>query len=163
MAAFTIPHHLAGLTAFVDGVGILGTVKQVTLPKVEQMRETIVQGGFERSLSTGVFKAMECELVLSEFNMLAYNAWNDLVPIVIKGSIKSKGLRYPVVAVVKGERDVDDGTLEGNKEIERKIKVYVDFYSLTVNNVPQVLIDLENLIANIGGKDYLADLRTHLL
>ncbi|MGL4225873.1 MAG: phage major tail tube protein [Shewanella sp.] len=158
-----IPHFLTGMTVFVDGQGLLGTVKTVALPKVEQMRETIVSGGFERSITTGVFKAMECELTLSEYSPTVYNSWLSQIPIVIKGSVKEKGKSYPIVAVIKGERDIDDGTLETNKEVERKVKVYCDFYSLTVNNVPQVLLDVDNMIANIQGKDYLADMRSHLL
>ncbi len=158
-----IPHFLTGMTVFVDGVGLLGTVKTVALPKVEHMRETITAGGFERSIATGVFKAMECEITLSEYSETVYNSWLAQIPIVIKGSVKEKGKNYPVVAVVKGERDIDDGTWETNKEVERKVKIYVDFYSLTINNVPQVLLDVENMIANIQGKDYLADMRSHLL
>lgn len=158
-----IPHFLTGLTAFIDGKGILGTVKSVQLPKVEQIRETITQGGFERSISKGVFKAMECEITLSEYNELAYNAWTDFIPIVIKGSVKSQGKNYNIIATLKGDRDIDDGTLEQSKEVERKIKVYVQFYSLIINNVPQVLLDSENMIANIMGKDYLSDMRKHLL
>lgn len=159
----TIPHYLTGLTAFIDGKGLLGTVKSVQLPKVEEIRETVKQGGFERSLSTGVFKAMECEITLSEFNQLAYDAWADSIPIVLKGSVKERGKTYGIVATVKGGRDVDDGTLETGKEVERKIKIYVDFYSLTVNNESQVLLDLDNMIANVMGKDLLADMRKHLL
>lgn len=159
----SIPHFLTGVTAFIDGKGLLGEIKSVQLPKVEEMRETINQGGFERSVSTGVFKAMECEITLSSYNELAYNAWTDSIPIVIKGSVKAQGKNYNIIATLKGERDIDDGTLEQSKEVERKIKIHVKFYSLIINNVPQVLLDAENMIANIMGKDYLADMRKHLL
>lgn len=158
-----IPHFLTGMTAFIDGIGLLGTVKTVALPKVEHLRETVTAGGFERSVGTGVLKAMECEITLSEYNETIYNAWLSAIPIVIKGSFKDRGESYPVMAIVKGERDVDDGTWETGKEVERKIKVYVDFYSLTINNVPQVLLDVDNMIAMIQGKDYLAEMRSHIL
>ncbi len=158
-----IPHFLTGMTAFIDGIGLLGTLKSVQLPKVEVMRETVTAGGFERNVATGVFKAMEAELTISEYNETVYNAWQAQIPIVIKGSIKEKGTNYPVEIWLKGERDIDDGTLETGKEVERKIKVYCDFYSLTINGVPQVLLDVENMIANIMGKDYLEDMRKHIL
>ncbi len=158
-----IPHFLTGMTAFVDGMGLLGTVKTVQLPKVEQLRETTTAGGFERSINTGVFKAMEAELTISEYNEVVYNAWQSQIPVVIKGSVKEKGKTYLIEATFKGERDIDDGTLETGKEVERKIKVFCDYYSLTINGVPQVLLDVDNMIANIMGKDYLEDMRKHLL
>ena len=86
-----IPQFLMGQTVFIDGVGLLGTAKQITLPKVEQMRETIKQGGFERSVSTGMFKAMECEITLSEYHISVYKAMNNKRPtFVVKGSLKQK-------------------------------------------------------------------------
>ncbi len=158
----SIPNYLTGMTVFIDGVGLLGSAKTVKLPTVEQNRETITAGGFEHSVNTGVFKEMEAELVLSEYNETIYNAWMSKMPIVVKGSIKAKGESYPVMAVFKGERIIDDGTLEQGKEVTRTVKVKCDFYSLTVNNVPQVLLDVENMIAQIQGTDYLADMRSHL-
>ncbi len=158
-----IPHFLTGMTAFVDGVGLLGTVKTVQLPKVEQLRETTTAGGFERSINTGVFKAMEAELTISEYNDSVYKAWQEQLPIVIKGSIKEKGNTYQIEINLKGEREIDDGTLETGKEVERKVKVYCDYYSLTINGESQVLLDVDNMIANIMGKDYLEDMRNHLL
>ncbi len=157
-----LPHFLTGMTAFVDGVGLLGKVKQVTLPKVEQMRETVTQGGFERSVNTGLFKAMECEITLSEYSAHMFNAWNESKPLVIQGSIQSDGTSYPIRATLKGEVDIDDGTLETGKETERKVKVYVDFYDLTINHKTQVLIDVPNMVAKIQGTDLLDTMRSHL-
>ena len=42
-----VPQYLTGMTVFIDGVGLLGTAKSITLPKVEQMRESVTAGGFE--------------------------------------------------------------------------------------------------------------------
>lgn len=157
-----IPHYLTGLTAFIKGEGILGAVKQVTLPKVETIRETITQGGFERSLSTGVFKAMECEITITEFNKFVYNSWAESVPIDIKGSVKSDGINYPILISLEGTREMDDGNLETGKGLERKIKIYVDKYILEVNGKIQVKLDTKNMIAKINGKPYLEELRAHL-
>jgi len=69
-----LPQYLVGQTAFVQGVGLLGTVKSAALPKVEKMRATITQGGFEQAVDTGLFKAMKAELDLSEWHDSAYIA-----------------------------------------------------------------------------------------
>jgi len=54
-----VPQYLTGQTAFIQGIGLLGTVKSIALPKIEKMRETITQGGFERAVDTGLFKAIK--------------------------------------------------------------------------------------------------------
>jgi len=159
-----IPQFLTGQTVFIDGVGLLGTVKQIALPKVEQLRETIKQGGFERSVSTGVFKALESEITLSEYHVSVYKSMNSKLPtFVIKGSLKQKDKKIPVIATIKGEIDIDDGGWETGKETERKIKIYADFYQLEVNGETQVQIDVENMIALIDGVDHLEKLRSHIL
>lgn len=158
------PQFITGQTVFIDGVGLLGTLKQGTLPKVEQIREAIKQGGFERSIGTGSYKAMEAELTLSEFHESVYKAMNKENPtFVIKGSLKQGAKKVPIVVTLKGEFDVDDGSLETTKEAERKIKIYIDFYQLEVNGVTQVQMDVENMIALIDGVDQLAELRSHIL
>lgn len=159
-----IPQFITGQSVFIDSVGLLGTLKQGALPKVEQLRETIKQGGFERSLSTGVFKAMESELTISEYHESVYKAMNSKTPtFVIKGSLKHGAKKIPVVATIKGEIDVDDGSWETTKEAERKIKIYADFYQLEVDGKIQVQMDVENMIALIDGVDHLAELRSHIL
>jgi len=159
-----IPQFLTGLTVFIDGVGFLGTCKQVALPKVEQMRETITQGGFERSLSTGIFKAMESEITLSEYSPVVFRSINTRPPtFVLKGSLKQGNDEFPIVVTLKGEIDIDDGSLETKKEAERKIKLYADFYQLEIDGTMQVQLDVENMIALIDGVDHLEKLRSHIL
>lgn len=160
------PQYLSGMTVFIDGVGLLGTARQVTLPKVEQMRETVTAGGFERSQATGVFKAMEAELALSEYHAQAYQAANRLakpLTFVVKGSLTQKGENKAVVATLKGTVDIDDGALETGKEAERKVKIYVDYYALEIGDKEQCLLDAENMIARISGTDLLEAVRSHIL
>ncbi len=161
-----VPQYLSAMTVFIDGIGLLGTAKQIALPKVEQMRETISAGGFERSVATGVFKAMEAEITLSEYHASVYKAANSLSKpptFVTKGSITQKGQDYPVIATLKGGVDVDDGNWETGKEAERKVKVYLDFYSLEINGVEQCMLDVDNMIARIQGVDLLEKVRSHVL
>jgi P2 family phage contractile tail tube protein len=159
-----VPQYLTGQTAFIQGVGLLGTVKSVALPKVEKIRETITQGGFERAVETGIFKAMEAELSLSEYHPIAYQAMQELgALIVIKGSLKQAGKDVPVLATFKGSVDVDDGSWETGKEAERKVKVFCEHYTLSVDGVVQVSIDVPNMIALIMGIDYMETIRKHIL
>ena len=158
-----IPQFIMGQTVFIESIGLLGTLKQATLPKVEQLRETIKQGGFERSLETGVFKAMETELTLSEYHQVVWQTINNKSTFVIKGSLKQGTKNIPLVATIKGKSDIDDGSLETAKEAERKIKIYVDSYQLEIDGKTQVHLDVDNIIAVIDGVDYFAELRSHIL
>ena len=161
-----VPQFLSGMTVFIDGTGLLGTARQVALPKVEQIRETVTAGGFERSQATGVFKAMEAEITLSEYHASAFKAANRLakpLTFVIKGSLTQKGDNKAVLATLKGTVDIDDGNLETGKEAERKIKVYVDYYALEISDKEQCMLDAENMIARIDGKDLLEAVRSHIL
>lgn len=161
-----IPQFLVGMTVFINGEARLGKGKTVTLPKVEQIRETIKTGGFERSVSTGVFKAMEAEITLSEYHKSVVGVLANLTGeslFVVKGSIKEKDKNIPVVATFKGEIDADDGNWEAGKEIERKIKIYIEKYSLEIDGVKQVSLDVGNMIAVIDGVDHMEKLRKHIL
>ncbi|ADZ93393.1 phage major tail tube protein [Marinomonas mediterranea] len=161
-----VPQYLSAMTVFIDGVGLLGTAKQVTLPKVEITRETVTAGGFERAMSNGVFKAMEAEITLNEYHDSVFKAANKLTKpplFVIKGNLSQDGQDYPIEATVKGSIDIDDGNWETGKEVERKLKVYVDFYALKVNGTEQCMLDAKNMIAKINDVDLLEKARTHVL
>ena len=119
----------------------------------------------KRSQATGVFKAMEVEITLSEYHSAVYKAGNKTnnPTIIAKGSLMQKGQSYPVVATFKGGMDIDDGGWETGKEVERKLKIYIDYYALEVNSTEQCLFDIDNIIARIGGVDLLEKVRAHVL
>jgi len=162
------PQVLTDINVFIDGIGHLGTSKKVTLPKIEKVRQSQTSGGFERTVDTGIFKELECEITLAEYSSSVFasmalgNASGLGVLFVLKGSIFQDGTRVPLVATIQGDIDVDDGDLEGGKELERKIKVAVNLYGMTIDGTQGVLFDTTNMIAMIDGVDYLADLRTQI-
>lgn len=162
------PQVLTDVNIFVDGVGHLGVSKKVTLPKIEKVRQSQTAGGFERTVDTGIFKELECEMTLAEYSASVFasmalgNATGTGVLFTIKGSIFQDGKRLPLVATVQGDIDVDDGDLEGGKEVERKIKVAVNLYAMEIDGKQGVLFDTTNMIAMIDGVDYLADLRAQI-
>lgn len=162
------PQTLTDINTFIEGVGHLGTSKKVTLPKIEQLRETQTAGGFERSIDTGIFKELEAEFVLDEYSSIIFEAMaaagttSNGVSIVAKGSIFQSGTRISIVATLQGSVDVDDGDLEANKSIERKISMKPNRYILEVDGKQVVMLDTINTIAEINGVDYLSDLRSHI-
>lgn len=162
------PQTLTDINTFVNGIGHLGTSKKVTLPKVEQIRETQTAGGFERSVDTGIFKELEAEFILNEYSstiftaMAAGNKTGNGISIVTKGSIFQSGKRVSIVATFQGSVDVDDGDLEANKAVERKISMKPNRYILEIDGKEVVMLDTVNTIAKIDGVDYFEDLRSHI-
>ncbi|PHO10334.1 hypothetical protein CPG37_04610 [Malaciobacter canalis] len=162
------PQTLTDFNIFIGGIGHLGTSKKVSLPKIEQIRETITAGGFERSVDTGVFKELESEFILSEFSSVIFSAMSDAsktadgISIEAKGSIFQGGERISIVATFKGSVDIDDGDFEAGKQIERKISMKLNRYILEIDGKEMVMLDTINMIAKIDGKDLLEDLRSHI-
>ncbi len=157
---------VTGVTAFINGIGRLGSLDKVTLPKFEKVRETITQGGYERSIDTGIIKAQELEAVFCEYHDSVYAAAasSSTTPeFVFKSSIQQGKTRVPLVATMRGDFDIEDGDWETGKKIERKAKMYIDFYSLEIDGIEQCLFDLDNTICRIHGTDYFQELRNHIL
>ena len=163
-----LPQTLTDINIFVDGFGHLGTSKKVTLPKIEMNRETQAAGGFERSIDTGIFKELSAEFVLSEYSpvifaALAAGAVTNLgVNITVKGSFFQGGERTSVLATLQGSIDIDDGDMEANKAVERKISMKPNLYIMEIDGKQGCLFDTTNMIAIIDGVDLLADLRSHI-
>ena len=163
-----LPQILTDINIFVEGVGHLGTSTKATLPKIETSKETQTFGGFERSVDSGIFKEMSAEITLGEYSTSVYEAIANNIAnpygatIVIKGSLLQGGERKQVVATLTGKVDVDDGDMEANKTVERKLTIAPTIYALEIDGKQQCLFDTNNMIAEINGKDYLADLRSHI-
>ena len=80
----------------------------------------------------------------------------------IKGSITQNGKHIPALATLQGEIEVDDGSWKANSKVERKIKMSVNIFMMSIDGKEAILLDTENMIAMINGVDYLADLRSHI-
>jgi P2 family phage contractile tail tube protein len=163
-----LPQTLTDINIFVDGIGHLGTSKKVTLPKIEQIRETQTAGGFERSIDTGIFKELSAEFILNEYSpivfaaMAAGAATSLGVNITVKGSFFQEGKRMSIVTTLQGSIDVDDGDMEAGKQVERKISMKPNLFIMEIDGKQSCLFDTTNMIANIDGVDYLSDLRNHI-
>lgn len=163
-----LPQTLSDINIFVDGVGHLGTSSKLSLPKVEKIRETQTAGGFERSVDTGLFKELGAEFILSEYSSIVYEAvaasmaTSAGIAVVCKGSIFQDGERIAIVATLQGSVDIDDGDLEANKKVERKVSMKPNRYVLEIDGKQVVMLDTTNMIAIINGVDYLEKLRTQI-
>lgn len=158
------PQTITNANVIIDGIGELGTTKSVTLPKVEEEMYTQKFGGGTRHVPTGMYKEMTTEITLERFSPTVYKAMLvktavDLI-VIIKADVHDQGKTVQFNAIVKGIiQVVDDGAIEAGKQVERKITIATNFYALEVDGKQGYVIDVENLITEVDGRDILEQLR----
>ena len=162
------PQTLKDINIFVDGLGHLGTSKEIKLPVIKQKKQALTAGGFEQEFDTGTFEKLEAEFTLAEYSpivfaaMVAGEATGLGVNITVKASIIQGGKKIQALATLQGTVEVDDGTWKANQEVERKVKMNVNKYILEIGGKQGLLFDTRNMIAIIDGVDYLETLRKHI-
>ncbi|MFA6608901.1 MAG: phage major tail tube protein [Candidatus Paceibacterota bacterium] len=155
------------MNILVDGIGNVGVSKSCELPKIEYL--TIERdGAMAMEEVIPLIKAMSAKIVLNEYNPLAFVAASNLFGlgtlIIIKGSTVQDGKSIPVLATLGGSVKVIESPIpERGKEVEMTLEIAVTSYALVVNNIPQVAIDVKNMVCVIGGVDLYAELRAHIL
>jgi len=153
---------LNGLNVSVQGTGHLGVTGKFEHPKLDM---DIVD-----DISSGKLKSQYATITIEKFSsilMAEYKNNNlkpaDRRPLVIKGNIRRDGMDVPMVITIQGEiHELDDGSLETNKEVSRKVKIKLDRYTKTVNGVSEVVYDRLNEILIIDGQDLLAEYRQNV-
>jgi len=163
------PEKINGVNVFIDGIGHLGVVEEIKLPEIKQKLESVVSGGIERDIQTGVFEKMEAEITLTEYSPIVYAAMaanmKKGLPVVFicKANIVQGGVKKGVVATIAGDVTINDNSLKGGETAKRTIKVSVRKYALEIDGKQGVLIDVDNLVAVLDGVDVLEELRKNLM
>jgi len=70
----------------------------------------------------------------------------------VKGDYLKNNSNAKFTATLGGSLDVDMDSLEDGKEFSQKVKIYVNVYNLELNGEEIYDVDLQNIIAKIGGK-----------
>jgi P2 family phage contractile tail tube protein len=162
------PQTIVDAAVYVDGLGFVGRSdnEKIKLPVIEEIQESFKAGGFERDYGTGVFKKMEFEVVVNEYNKVIYQAMQTAltngkgVTFTIKGSALQDGVKVPIAATIQAKFSIDSNL---NAKVELMLKGVATRYTLEVNGDTLCSMDSANMIAEIGGVDYLETLRNHIL
>jgi phage tail tube protein FII len=165
MAAIKLPETVVDVTVFVNGIGKAGVTDKdgLKLPDIEEIEETVKAGGFEQSYGTGVFKKLDFEVVVKEIDPDIYAAVaaglaSRLgVNLTIKGSTIQDGIKTPFIATIQGKPSISQ------KGAETTLKGTATIFGYEYDGVPLCMFDTKNMIGMIGGVDYLATLRSHIL
>ncbi len=161
-----VPQIVSDVNIFVDGVGFLGVVdkENFELPEIEEITETIKSGGFERSFGTGIFKKLEFKFTIKEINSIIYTALGTAkktgkgTMFICKGNAVQDGKKKGFIATIKSSN-----FSISHKGADTTLKGEARFYMFEFDGIPLVVMDTDNVIADIGGVDYLEEVRKNLL
>jgi P2 family phage contractile tail tube protein len=164
--ATKIPQTMTGSSVFIEGVGFLGTSKEIELPKIEFETWESKAGLMVRKIDSGILKAMTTKIVMEQYNDVYFSAlgkrWKNNVGIYAKQNIAPNNI--PIVATFRGSiSSMQMPKMELAKEVNITIELNTWFYKFEIEGNEKLLIDLENMILQIDGEDKYADIRANVL
>lgn len=154
---------LVGQEVFVQGVGFIGTTKDISLPKVK-FKQTDVNG---RKVDTGMLEPLEAKIEVGEYNAVLWEAvskrTHEIATFVIKKSVRDRAKKMGIY--------VEIGAWVSDQEFAGKIgdadsivlNLNVQTYRLEVDGKEMYNIDIPNYICKINGVDEYEALRNHIL
>ena len=163
-----MPSKLKNMNVFMDGVSWIGEVTEFTPAKLARKMEGYRAGGMngEVAIDQGMDGMVEIEFTAGGWMRQSTQAYgaaqHDAVQLRFAGAYQrdDDGSVDAVEIVAHGRfKEIDRGNAKPGADTETKHKMVCSFYSETVNGVPDVIIDLPNMIEIIGGIDRLAEQR----
>lgn len=149
-------------SVFVEGMGFISSSAKGKLPELEFMEFTTTSGMAEHTTPSTVLKQMKATLELIEENKVYMQALAKR-----RGEMPVFWIKYEtnngkqVVVTLKGHiSKMSTADVETGKENKKMLEVNVSFYKKEVDGVVDNLIDVDNLICEIGGVDVWADARS---
>ena len=157
---------MTGASVFIEGVGFLGTSKEIELPKIEFETWESKAGLMVRKIDSGVLKAMTTKIVMEEYNDVYFSTlgkrWKNNVGIYAKQNIAPDNI--PIVATFRGSvMSMQMPKIELAKEVNVTIELNTWFYKFEVSGAEKLLIDIQNMILQIDGEDKYADIRANVM
>ncbi len=148
-------------SVFVEGVGFLSSAGKVDLPEIDFVEFSAMSGMAEHTVDTTVLKKMEAKFELNDINMVYFKAMQKRESQLVSFWVKAKFEGVDVIATIKGNiKKLKFPTIEVGKESKVSFDVNVRFYKLEMGSEKPYLIDVDNLICEIGGVDIWEDARS---
>lgn len=167
-----VPEKLINFRVYQNGSDLIG-IADVTLPNLEAMTETVKGAGIAGEIDSpvlGHYSSMELELnwrTLEKPNVLLAS------PKGVKLDLRAAQQVYdssagayvvrPVKIVVSGvPKNTEPGKLDVGTTSDTKNTIEVNYIKITIDGEDVLEVDKFNYICNIGGTDYLAEVREAL-
>ena len=167
-----VPEKLINFRVYQDGADLLG-VADVSLPSLEAMTETIKGAGLAGEVDSpvlGHYGSQELQLnwrTLYKPNALLAAPKGLMLDMRAANQIKdSESGAFRVQALKVICRGVPKNTELGNLDVgttsETSTTIEVDYLKVTVDGEDVIELDKYNYICNVGGVDYLSEVREAL-
>ena len=173
MNTHNIPDRLHDMRVYNNTSNVMLGISKVTLPDIEYLTETMkgagVAGEFD-SIAPGLLKAMELGL---DFNTVTKHTYSLSAPtshyidcrMAVNnvdggdGAPKSEGWRVVAKGVPKSFKQ---GNAEPSAQMGTSVTLSFTYLKVTNKGKTMLEVDVINYICNIGGTDYLAEIRSLL-
>lgn len=167
-----VPEKLINFRVYQNGSDLIG-IADVTLPNLEAMTETVKGAGIAGEIDSpvlGHYSSMELELnwrTLEKPNVILASPKGVQLDLraaqqVYDSSAGAYVVR-PVKIVVSGvPKNTEPGKLDVGTTSDTKNTIEVNYIKITIDGEDVLEVDKFNYICNIGGTDYLAEVREAL-
>lgn len=173
MSQIAIPQFLENYNVYLDGPRLLGVEADATLPKLENIGDTLSGAGVLGEVEIpveGAFKSISVETTFRTINRAMFTAASaGLHTLTFRGSqevldFASGGVvKQPVRVETQGMcKGIDLGKLTGGKPTDSKLTQEIIFLAVYVDNEECLLLDKINYIYRIMGVDQLAQTRSNM-
>lgn len=159
---------LNSASVFVEGVGFISNTAKVEIPKIEFETFEAKSGVAIHSVTSTVLKKMEAKFELNEINKVYFEAiakrQNQKASFWVKKNTNKNSSDSKTTVTLKGSVDSFEFP-NGDIGAEEKatLSLGVDFFKYEKDGQTLVLIDVDNLVCEIDGKDLWQEQRDFLI
>jgi len=162
-----LPRKLKNMNVFNDGISYIGQAASVTLPTLTRILEEWRGGGMDGAVKIDMGQEpIELEHSYGGFMRGIYAQYGVVgvagVMIRFAGAYQrdDTGAVDSIEIVIRGRHEeIEGGEAKPGEDTEFNVKTACAYYRLSVNGVPQIEIDLLNMIMIVNGVDRLATQR----
>jgi P2 family phage contractile tail tube protein len=162
-----LPSKLKNFNLFLDGVGHIGEIAEVTLPKLTTQVEDWRGGGMLGPIAADLgLEKLEAEFTAGGLIAAALRqfgaATHDAAQVRFAGAYQSDGTGrvQAVEAIMRGRyTEIDLGNAKTGSDTEHKYKLAASYYRLVVDGVAWIEVDLLAPSFIVFGQDRYAEIR----
>ena len=163
-----LPQYLMNFSLYVSGKGYAGKVEKITPPKLAYKTEEYRGSGMDAPIEIELgMEKLACQFTIHSYDAELFALWG-LVPgnqvnIALRGCMTQGGVEKSVELMLQGSwKSFDMGEWVAGTKAGLMVEVSAQYYALSINKMPVILIDIRNHKRIIGGKDQLANMRQML-
>ena len=152
---------LKNFTAFVDGRGYAGKIKELEPPKLTLKMEEYRAGGMDAATEIDMgMEKLESTLTFSEYDKEIFKQFGltdgNAVALTLRGAMEDDTTTEEIVIQLRGRyKSLETGSWKAGDDATLKATVSCRYYKLSIGGSELVEIDVENMVRKIDGKDQL--------